>query len=635
MIIANQILHGYANGHQILASSCELDLDSRKKMDVLSDLNSRCSNENMTYYMGYSICDGKQYVIAKTWYAWEMPRPGCVWTHSLIFNIEEISRIKSVDDVIDAFQRPENNEYRNYSDVISFQEDDQCAYSDNDNNMLEYIIYTIYGSEKPRLVYFDEDESEIVKKLLCCIHDIPFQLLNDFSFTTMALEARVFNRKLFMYQVTNENLVEEIKRRNPELEVCIPHNSIEKMPYWVSCFCTYLKNGKIKNLYDFVESYGNSFFCWKYFNRFIRIYFLLQSDRGIELDDYFDILTQVIEENVEELIQHTVDLLLEDLFKAYSFENVEFQILENVDLGMFNLSKGQKNNLLDRIMSGQLEYLYPLLCKYKNGELKPNAKVVLEKIILVLKANDLKRVSNMDEDICIILVHMNQNLILSEDIWASSRKFQISMLYSAGEIVDLKKLRKLLKLVVIKYKARVSEEIYNIYGNKIISLLVEIIKSEKKYDEDYLKSWYFIFEKDPVVLLNSLCEFASRETCRALFCMIDMRNKDMIKNVNTMVWEPLLHKLLEDESEYLWINRILLQYVVIIFSVEYHFSNEVVEKVVRPIYNIALEDRIDTSDWYYFQHLLPEVEPCYSWDRCRRIREALSMRGYNIRDINL
>lgn len=56
----------------------------------------------------------------------------------------------------------------------------------------------------------------------------------------------------------------------------------------------------------------------------------------------------------------------------------------------------------------------------------------------MLKANDLKRVSNMDEDICIILVHMNQNLILSEDIWASSRKFQISMLYSAGEIVDLK-----------------------------------------------------------------------------------------------------------------------------------------------------------------------------------------------------
>lgn len=82
--------------------------------------------------------------------------------------------------------------------------------------------------------------------------------------------------------------------------------------------------------------------------------------------------------------------------------------------------------------------MYPLLCKYKNGELKPNVKVVLEKIILVLKANDLKRVSNMDEDICIILVHMNQNLILSEDIWASSRKFQISMLYSAGEIVDLK-----------------------------------------------------------------------------------------------------------------------------------------------------------------------------------------------------
>ena len=63
MITANQTLHGYANGHQMLASSCEWSLDERKKMDVLSDLNGRCDEQEcLSYYSGYPLEDRKSVV---------------------------------------------------------------------------------------------------------------------------------------------------------------------------------------------------------------------------------------------------------------------------------------------------------------------------------------------------------------------------------------------------------------------------------------------------------------------------------------------------------------------------------------------------------------------------------------------
>ena len=53
-------------------------------MDELSDLSGICvENHFVDYYTGYPVDGGRKYVLAKTWYAHEKLRPGCVWTHCL------------------------------------------------------------------------------------------------------------------------------------------------------------------------------------------------------------------------------------------------------------------------------------------------------------------------------------------------------------------------------------------------------------------------------------------------------------------------------------------------------------------------------------------------------------------------
>ena len=39
VIKVNQALHGYANGHQLIASSVDLSADDKRLMDELSDLS--------------------------------------------------------------------------------------------------------------------------------------------------------------------------------------------------------------------------------------------------------------------------------------------------------------------------------------------------------------------------------------------------------------------------------------------------------------------------------------------------------------------------------------------------------------------------------------------------------------------
>ena len=65
VIKVEQILHGYANGHQLIASSVNLNTEDKRLMDELSDLSGICEEKQfIDYYTGYPLISDKKYVIA-------------------------------------------------------------------------------------------------------------------------------------------------------------------------------------------------------------------------------------------------------------------------------------------------------------------------------------------------------------------------------------------------------------------------------------------------------------------------------------------------------------------------------------------------------------------------------------------
>ncbi len=105
-MIIHQILHGYDEGHRLLAGSTVLENQSAKFITALSDLGCQGGNPpTVGYVTGYPVSAMKMYAIARTWLAPEMPRPGCVWTHTLLIDFSDLASINDLS-VLSLFRRP-------------------------------------------------------------------------------------------------------------------------------------------------------------------------------------------------------------------------------------------------------------------------------------------------------------------------------------------------------------------------------------------------------------------------------------------------------------------------------------------------------------------------------------------------
>lgn len=106
-IVVHQTLHGYNDGHRLISSSLPLDATDARLMLVMSDLSGPGVKPSSDGYLtGYPLERSGRYVLARTWAAPEMPRPGCVWTHSLIIENADLAKIKSAQALLGAFIRP-------------------------------------------------------------------------------------------------------------------------------------------------------------------------------------------------------------------------------------------------------------------------------------------------------------------------------------------------------------------------------------------------------------------------------------------------------------------------------------------------------------------------------------------------
>lgn len=103
----HQAIHGYRDGHRLLSSSTPLPPDASRAMLVLSDMSGLSMQPGFDEYLtAYPLPGTELFVLAKTWYAPEMQRPGCVWTHSLLILRSHLARVPCAS-LLRAFRRPQ------------------------------------------------------------------------------------------------------------------------------------------------------------------------------------------------------------------------------------------------------------------------------------------------------------------------------------------------------------------------------------------------------------------------------------------------------------------------------------------------------------------------------------------------
>lgn len=627
-IYTDQVLHGYENGHQLLEASCKLNIDDRKRMDELSDLSGTTDeNRYIDYYTGYPIADGTKYVIAKTWYAYEKKRPGCAWTHSIIFNIEDFSKLTDLSTFIDIFQRPKEDYGTHYMNPIVFNIEERKKVLDIEYNRLEYLIYTIFVSSEPKFVVVQTEN--YVNELFQVLNIMPHGILKTFTFSTMSYSNRRYGNKPFQYQMISEKDSYLFRGRYRDIYVCEEISKIKKYPYWVEEYTNLILYDSLENLNRFILQYDEYAWSLTYYNCFVRLFFAIMNDK-MTLGDFFDAIELVAPNIKKDLWQKSVDLILDEKFFDDYFERQVYEILEMFDIGKFILSDSRKKKMEDKVVQNSPEKLYSIFKKYIIGEVTDNERQEIENIIMKLKAENLKKVSQMDENVCVVLIRMNSELLLAKEIWGQSRDFQRTLIYCCDSRLSDEKLNNLLKIILYYGTQNIAMDLYNVFGAKVIKLFYDVMEQNIKLDNNILYDWTSVLLKDQKLLVKELEKVSSREQRKYLFLQLDLDSKDLLDGTDKHIWEEIYSDIFKGENSNDIREQLAIKFFKIIFGSTNQFCNEFVQNVVGEVYQQLERNQLPFDYWMQIEYLLPRVEVRYSWDKCLRVRKALEQKGYKL-----
>ncbi|PKM46863.1 MAG: hypothetical protein CVV05_00155 [Gammaproteobacteria bacterium HGW-Gammaproteobacteria-1] len=155
----HQAIHGYRDGHRLLSSSTPLPPDAVRTMLVLSDMSGPSMQPGFDKYLtAYPLPGTELFVLARTWYAPEMQRPGCVWTHSLLIPRSHVTRVPAAS-LLGAFRRPQLEGVESAA-TIPVEVDETISGGTTtvgfaDRGLAALIIGAVLGQPRPVIVVAD------------------------------------------------------------------------------------------------------------------------------------------------------------------------------------------------------------------------------------------------------------------------------------------------------------------------------------------------------------------------------------------------------------------------------------------------------------------------------------------------
>ncbi|MHC4041336.1 hypothetical protein I3J27_32125 [Bradyrhizobium xenonodulans] len=140
-----QTLHGYSEGHRLLASSIDLPSRDAKTLLMMSDASGPAATIGAEGYLtGFPLVESGHYALARTWPAPELPRPGCVWTHTILIDFSDIPSLSSAGGLLDLFRRPRGDE-NSYRSPIDHSSSDRSDGFGVPGDLAKRILSGIYG----------------------------------------------------------------------------------------------------------------------------------------------------------------------------------------------------------------------------------------------------------------------------------------------------------------------------------------------------------------------------------------------------------------------------------------------------------------------------------------------------------
>lgn len=617
-MLVEQMLFGYSNGHALINTSLKKQLIRQRDVDLLSDVSGIGKFNN--YITCYPICEDGYYVFAKTWYADEMQRPGCVWTHVILIMFEDMERSRGKINISGLFHRPDLEKgFDDYGKAIfcPFEKNVKLEYS-------EYVIYTLFHSNK-KVFIEDENSERYEQPLINILSILPTYLLKKVTTCTCSLANRYIENEIFDYQVTLSGKANIFSREASNTVIYKNIDARFNFPLWVKYLNKQFSNEEQSGLFRFCEKYNK---CEREdLCNLSKIYYSVNEFKEkITLQDYYFLLKKIDNEN--ELIERTELLIYiendNEMWEWFEFESIIVGLLEEMKKtnGIFS-----RKNISDKIAKkyaediyhrGSKENIQKMFLEYINRNSNSNADKIIKNMVAIMNPDDLYYLFELNYNVCIVLVKMDCRFLKCKQIWEQDKNFQLEMLTNA-DVGNYKGRLEVLKYIVEISNQNISQEVYQIFGDELIDALNMYYKSRDTFSKEQIQFWIPYCAEEKKAYIDLIKSVSNLDIVYELMCYIDSYSICDIEEYKLWISVILRWKTKISKEKLYQVSLFILPFII-----KLHGSGDgALDRMVFEQINEKLESsKIDFYDWKNVSRVLPEVSLEQSWDKCLRLRLA-------------
>lgn len=626
----HQALHGYAEGHRLLESSIPIPDDLKRLMLRMSDLSgTSVVNGFQEYLTGYPLPSLNSYALAKTWYAPEMPRPGCVWTHTIIIPAAVLAWIPALFAFQPLFKRPTERSISefysrpvllDYADIVVESQKDIS----NQVSIMQSFLASHYQQDWHPLIFAAGDSNEFADLIFAVWSQKWPALRMSFTFCTGSLSARTFEKRPLDVQCTptvaTRQFCREIAAEGPAEPIVIDIGP--ELPRWAvlagedalqydggpvrTFLWTVSDAGSTRaDFHSFVELYDDlqqSLPYSKIMEQTAKFFPLAKDGRQVKMALFGNLASSFLSGD-----RSKDTLLALALTERYeSFNGDELAIAQQASR-LINEQPANGCALVDELL---------------RASLNPLGEEILTNLIAAMKPENALIVASNRPQFLPTLFRGNPKLATSAELWLSAgdRKRELfdSVIEQQNMEPDL--VRGIVNALLDSNSEGFIRRAFDQWGSVAVFQALEWSEAHGGTINDACRGALTFHLPDVMKWVGNPPE-KSTATLAAVARVVAPYTHEVARNDST-VWLRTFRALRES-------NRNHDADYVCSFLLSLALCNappsplDLVSESFERVHNLAAREQLAEDAWYLLQPLVPELRWGKNWDRCERMRRAL------------
>jgi hypothetical protein len=633
-LVLHQALHGYSDGHRLLESSTPVPDDLKRLMQRMSDLSGTSIANGFQHYLtGYPLFSLDAYALAETWYAPEMSRPGCVWTHTLIIPASAMARIASLGSLRQLFRRPSGRSIGDaYSKplVLEFGLSAREYEPNMDHrSKMPAFLSSHYRKDWHPVIIPAVGSHEYAEMILAAWSQKWPALRMSFTFCTGSLSSRTFENRSMDVQCVPISAIRQVSREIVEGgsdEPILLDFAADSSPPWAIAAGDDALQPSGGPLRSFLWSVADTDSTRADFKSYVKIYNLF--DEQLPLSAMLELTAQLFPHpaNGRRLKKATLGSQGKLAVPGFKSEEILLGLATTDHSASFDLEELSVRERATRMMAQDPTAGCVLLGELFRASLNPIGDEILKALILAMRPEDAFLFAVDQQQFLPALFCVNSALATSQQLWqvGKDRKRELFESLTAQQDIPLQVIRGIVNALLDSNSDAFIGQAFAKWENVAVFAALDWVQAHNGSMTEPCRA-ALTSNIDDVMSWIGAGPDKSTSTLSAVAHVVAPYSSRIAHHSST-VWLRTLRALHQNHQEE-------EEHYVSAFVLALALCNappaplDLVSESFERVHWLAEKERLRDEAWLILEPLVPELSWGKNWDKCERLRRAL-MRAF-------